>query len=320
MPRLVSIHGLRRHLQLLTGTPVNKVMDAYAYIKLLTPEVYRSLAHFEALHVEERDFWKRPIKFGNLDLVKQNLSLHSISRTKEELHGYSLKPLYPDTEYELSPAHYKLYERLVEDQLLIFDDGSKIDASTVQKLRHALQQIVVHYDHFSNDPSNRSAAYDIIDQSIEETECASPGKSKLIIWTKYKRTSRSVTDYCNKLDIPTVAAYSEADTEKSINLFMDDDRYRILVAQYQSAGAGLNPQYVCSEALFLELDTVPLYIRQALGRIDRVGQKKVPRMRFAVARGTVQIGLLDALLKNDDMVERIEPSKKSIREHLLGRL
>lgn len=305
-------------LQLLTGTPVNKVEDAYAYVKLLTPQVYRSLAHFEALHVEERDFWKRPTKFCNLDLLKRNLELRSISRTKEELHGYNLKPLFPDTEYELSPEHYKLYVKLVEEQLLVFDDGSKIDATTIQKLRHALQQIVVHFDHFSNDPGNRSTAYDIIDQSIEETECDKLDKSKLIIWTKYKRTSRAVTEYCKSLKIPTVAAYSEADTEKSINAFMDDEATRILVAQYQSAGAGLNPQHVCSEALFLELDTVPLYIRQSIGRLDRVGQKKVPRMRFAVAKGTVQVELLQNLLRNDDLVQRVEPTKKSIRAALLG--
>lgn len=307
-----------RNLQLLTGTPTNKVIDAFAYIKLLTPSVYRSLAHFENVHVEERNFFKQPIKFCELDMVKQNLALQSISRTKKELHGYSLVPLFPDTSYELSPAHKRLYDKLVDEQLLIFDDGSKIDATSVQKLRHALQQVVVNFDHFSNDATNRSVAYDLIDHTVEETQCATVGKSKLIIWTKYKRTSRSVLAYCNSLKIPTVAAYSEADSEKSINDFMLQDACRILVAQYQSAGAGLNPQHVCSEALYLELDTVPLYMRQSIGRLDRVGQKDVPVMRFAVAKGTVQEGLYRDLLRNDDTVQAIEPSKKSIREMLLG--
>jgi len=154
---------------------------------------------------------------------------------------------------------------------------------------------------------------------VEETQCYQPEKSKLIIWTKYKRTSRSVLNYVNEaLKVPAVAAYSEADTEKSINLFMDNPKTRVLVANYQSAGAGLNPQHVCSEALFLELDTVPLYVRQAVGRIDRVGQTNVPRMRFAVAANTVQVGLYEDLLTNDDLVQHVEPSKTSIREMLMG--
>lgn len=309
----------QRNLQLLTGTPVNKVTDMYAYIKLLSPQVYRSYAHFCNMHVEEYNFFKQPVKFCNLDVARDAMGTYAISRTKEELHGYNLKPIYPDCEYELAPEHYKLYEKLVDEQLLVFDDGSKIDASSVHKLRHALQQVVVNLDHFSNDPTKRSAAYDLIDLTIEQTQCTDKSRSKLIIWTKYKRTSRSVTAHCTSLGIKTVAAYSEADTAKSIDLFMEDEATRLLVAQYQSAGSGLNPQYVCSEALFLELDTVPLYVRQALGRLDRIGQKTAPTMRLAVAKGTVQEGLYHDLLKKDDVVAYLEPSKKGIRDMLLGR-
>jgi SNF2 family DNA or RNA helicase len=309
---------MTRYLQLLTGTPINKPLDAFAYIKLKTPGVYRSLSQFENLHVAERDFWKQPVAYANLDLLKSNLAINTISRTKEELHGYSLKAIYPDCEYDLAPEHYALYVKLVEEQLLTFDDGTKIDATTVQRLRHALQQIVVNYDYFANDFSLRSVAYDLIDMTIQQTGCMNTSRSKLIIWTKYKRTSRSVLAYLTKLGCNPVAAYSEVDASKSIDRFLEDSSVRILVAQYQSAGAGLNPQYVCSENLFLELDTVPLYIRQAVGRTERTGQTKVPVMRFAVAKGTVQQTLLASLIKNDDLVQRIEPSKKGLRDALLG--
>lgn len=305
-------------LQLLTGTPINKPEDAYAYIKLMTPQAYRSLGHFEMIHIVDRDIYKRPTAYEHLELVQENLMHKAISRTKEELHGYNLRPLTPDSTYELSPEHYRLYERLVEDRLLELPDGKVIDATTVQRLRHALQQVVVNLAHFSGVPTDRSTAYDLIDQTIEETGCSAQSRSKLIIWTNYKMTSRNVLAYCNNLKIPTVAAYSEVNAEKSVEAFMNDPATRILVAQYQSAGAGLNPQYVCSEAIFLELSTVSLYVRQAAGRIDRTGQTKVPRMKFAAALGTVQVGLLDDLLANDDKVQRIEPTKKSIREMLLG--
>lgn len=310
---------LNRNLQLLTGTPINKPLDAYAYIKLKTPDAYRSMGHFEALHVAERDFFKKPTAYCNLDLVKTHLNVQTISRTKAELHGYNLTPLFPDSEYDLAPEHQELYEKLVDEQLLLFSDGTVIDASSVQKLRHALQQIVVNFDHFSNDPTKKSAAYDLVDQTLEETECFKLGKSKLIIWVKYKLTSRSVLKYLKDSGIKAVGAYAEVDTEKGINAFMDDPTTRVLVANYQSAGAGLNPQYVCSEALFLELETVSMYIRQAVGRLDRTGQKTVPRMRFAVASNTVQVGLYESLLTNDDLVQYIEPSKTGIREMLLGR-
>ena len=309
-----------RHLQLLTGTPVSKPLDGYSYIKLKHPKTYRSYGHFEAIHVAERDFFKKPIAFCNLDMLAENLNLHTVSANKEEMHGYNLKPLMPDCSYDLDPEHYKLYAKLVDEQLLSFDDGSIIDASSSQKLRQALQQVVVNFDYFANDPTKKSKAYDVLDATIEETEVDRLDKSKLIVWINYKRSARSVTAYCNKLGIKTVAAYSEADTEKSVQAFLEDEKTRILVAHPQSCGAGLNPQHVCSEALFMELSTVPLYMHQAMGRIHRVGQTRIPRLKFAVANRTLQVGLLNSLLNNDDLMQKVSPTKESIRAMLLGEI
>lgn len=309
-----------RGCQLLTGTPISKPLDGYSYIKLKHPKVYRSYPHFEAMHVAERDFFKRPTAFCNLEMLAENLNLHTVSANKEEMHGYNLVPLVPDCSYDLDPEHYKLYAKLVDEQLLSFDDGSVIDASTSQKLRQALQQVVVNWDYFANEPSKKSAAYSMLDQTIEEIEVDRLDKSKLIVWIGYKRSARSVLDYCNKLGIRTVAAYSEADTEKSVQSFLEDEKTRIIVANAQSCGAGLNPQEVCSESLYLELSTVPLLMHQSMGRIARVGQTRVPRFKFAVANRTVQVGLLDSLLRNDDLMQKVTPTKAAIREILLGGL
>lgn len=306
--------------QLLTGTPVNKPLDGYAHIKLLTPNVYRSMANFEAVHVAKRDFFKNPVEYANLDLLTERLNAQAVSATKKEMFGYDLQPIVPNCQYDLSPEHMKLYNKLIDEQLLQFDDGSVIDASTSQKLQQALQQVVVNFDYFSNNPDNRSAAYDLLDQTLEETEVTRLDKSKLIIWTKYVRTSGKVLEYLKGLGINAVAAYSKADSEKSAQLFMHDEKTRVMVAQQQSVGAGLNPQYVCSEALYLEIDTVPLYARQSLGRIDRMGQKTRPRFKIGRARGTVQEFLYKQLLSNDDLLHKIEPSKRALRELLTGNI
>ncbi len=304
--------------QMLTGTPLSKPLDAYSYIKIKTPTVYRSYGHFEAMHVADRDFSKKPIAFCNLDMLASNLNMQTVSANKEEMHGYNLKPLVPDCSYDLDPAHYKLYAKLVDQQLLEFDDGSIIDATNSHKLRHALQQVVVNWDHYANDPSKRSAAYKVIDQTLEEIEVDRLDKSKLIIWVQYKRTAQSVIDYCNKLGIRTVGAYSEAPTEANVQAFLNDESVRVLVGNPQSCGAGLNPQGVCSEALFLEMSTVPMYMHQSMGRIDRVGQMKVPRFKFAVANKTIQTSLLSDLLRGDDLMQQVAPTMASIRAMLLG--
>lgn len=317
--RKVSNLGNGHPLGMLTATPTNKPVDAYSYIKLKSPALYRTLGHFEQMHVGKRDFFKNPTEWINLDLLSKNFNLQKILRTKEEIHGYDNKPLYPDTSYDLEPAHQRLYEKLVDEQLLSLDDGTKIDATTAQRLYHALQQIIVNYDFYSGDPSKRSAAYDLVDSVIDQTNCLDEGASKLIIWTIYKRTSRSVWQYLLGKGINAVAAYSEVKSQDSFDTFMADPKCRILVAQPSSAGAGLNPQSVCWESLALETDTVAMRTIQANGRIDRMGQKHKPTIRMGVAANTIQVGLVRRLLDNADLIARVEGSKKTLREILMGR-
>lgn len=257
-------------------------------------------------------------EYQNLPLLAERFALHSIKRTKEELHGYNNEPLFPDSTYSLASDHMKLYDRLVEEQLLVFDDGSKIDATTATRMYHALQQVVVNFDYYSGDPTKRSVAYDLVDLTIEQTECLIVEKSKLIIWTYYKLTSRSLLKYLVDKGYGAVAAYSEVDSIKSFEEFMNNPECRILVAQPGSAGAGLNPQSVCSEALFLETSTIPMQSRQAIGRIDRVGQNKKPTIRFGVAEGTIQVPLLERLLRNDKLVSEVERTKSSLAKLLRG--
>jgi len=310
--------GNGHDIQLLTGTPTNKPLDSYSYIKIKTPEVYRSLGHFENVHVAERDFFKQPTKYQNLDLLAKNLALQTVKHTKQEMFGYDLTPIYTPMPYDLDPEHAKLYEKLVDEQLLLLGDGTKIDATTAQKLYHALQQIVCNWSHFAGE-QRRSAIYDLLDSVVEQTDVLNPARSKLIVWTYYKMTSRNMLAYCHEQwPGTTVAAYSEVDSAASVKRFLEDPNCRILVAQPTSAGVGLNPAHLCSEMLFAEASTVPSHMRQSIGRVDRMGQKVRPTIRFASATGTIQGYLYRRLSENDDLVVKVENLRDNIRSALRG--
>lgn len=317
--QLACDFSYNRDLQLLTATPANNPSQYFTYIHLLTPGVYRGWDHFCNLHYDEKDFFGAVKTFKNLDILNDHFNKRSIARTKEEVHGYNNAPLFPDSTYQLEPEHMELYEQLIEERLIELDDGTKIDASIAQRLYHMSQQIVVNYDHFSGNPNNRSAAYDLIDMTIEQTECLKEGKSKLIIWTMYQMTSKSLMAYMAKLGINAVGAFGGQKSQDSFDKFMDDPEVRVGIFQPQSAGAGLNPQAVCWESLFIETSTVPIYNKQAIGRLDRIGQKHKPTIRVAMAEGTIQVGLFNQLMKNADLVEAIEGSKNKLRDMLLGR-
>lgn len=317
-----------RDLLLMSGTIMSNPGDGYAYVKLNTPEVYRTYSHFENVHVAERDFFKSPTKWHNLDVLEANLDLRRVKRTKEEVHSALPKARFIPILYDLEPEHMKLYRKLMEEQLLVLDDGSKIDATTAQTLYHAAQQIVTNYGYFAGDETKRSIVFDLIDEVCEEIELGQPGRSKLILWTIYKRTSKAVWDHLQaRLDgysqsksglylpnLRAVAAYSEVDAKKSVAAFMDDESTAGLVAQPGSAGAGLNPQHLCWECGFVETPTRTIPFVQSAGRIDRKGQRYNPNIRLFIARGTIQERLLANLFDNDKLVSEASGTKKGIRD------
>lgn len=317
--RYVNGFAANRNICLMTATPTTKPVDSYSYIKLKTPQVYRSLSHFENLHVAERDIFKSVTKWRQLEEVASALALQAVRRDKREMFGHNLDPINMPIKYKLSSSHYRLYQQLMDEQLLLFTDGTKIDATTAQRLYHASQQIILNYDYFSGKDGNRSAAYDLLDQVIEEVNPMDHGSSKLVVWTYYQRSSAAVTQYLKAAyGDSVVAAYGAVDSGKAVKAIMHDDRVRILVAQPSSVGVGLNLHHVCSEMLFLEMATSPMQIRQAMGRVDRVGQTVRPTIRFALAERTVQNKLFNRLLDNDELVQQVEKTPKSLRQEIFG--
>ena len=142
--------------QLLTGTPLNSPEDSYAYVKLVSPNVYRNMAQWEIIHIAQRDCFGKPIRYGNLDLLCENLILNSVRKTKDEvlvdLPEFIIMPI----DYDLAPRHMKLYRKLVEEQLLKFPDGEDIDATQATALYHALGQIIMQWGHYGGDMSLKS--------------------------------------------------------------------------------------------------------------------------------------------------------------------
>lgn len=312
-------------LLLMSGTIMSKPGDAYAYVKLNDPAVYRTYAMFENVHVAKRDFFEQPIEWHNLDLLQDNLDLSRVRRTKEEVHADLPKANYIPITYDLDPKHLKLYKKLMEEQLLEVAEG-KIDATTAGKLYSASQQIIPNWGYFSDDESNVSKLFEVIDNTLEEIALGQPvlpgeePRSKLIIWSNFKRTTRRILDHLNAIGAKAsppwraVGAYGDVDSKAGVRSFMEDPASLVLVAQPGSAGAGLNPQAFCWEMLFAEMPTTTIPFVQCSGRIDRTGQRYNPNIRLAVARGTIQEALLRNLFTNDELVNQAGGSKQRIKD------
>lgn len=312
--------GTDKPCVLMSATPTAKPEDTYAYMKVKTPSLYRSMTHWENLHVEERNIFNAITKYKNLELLKNNFAINAAKRDKVTLMGYNLKPIYDTIEYQLGPKHTVLYRKLLDEQLLLLDDGTKIDATTAQKMRHRMQQIIWNYAGFAGDPDVIPAGIELLAEICSQVDFMDQSKSKFIIWTGYKSTSALIFEWMKKQfgEKSGVAAYSDSNSAAAVQRIMFDPTCRWMVAHPLSVGAGLELQHVCSEMFFAELLTSPIPVRQAIGRCDRPGQKVPPTIRFAIAQGTVQRSLMRDLLKNDEMVAKVERTRTSLKQDLLG--
>lgn len=317
--QLVARFSAGQSLALATGTELNDPADAYGYVKLKTPGVYRSYGHFKNVHVGAVDFFDNPVKWINIELMHDNLYLQSVRRTKEEVHSHLEDANYQQFTYELHERHMKLYRELGEQQLLELENGGKIDATTQQNLYHHMQQVVTNPAKYGLEDV-RPAWMDVIDNLIEQLDFGSPtGPKKFIVWTWYQETTELVKAYLESLYPGRVAiAYGKSNSDKEFARFEEDPDCWWIVGQPLSVGAGVNPQYVCYNMVWIETPTRSIPFRQGSGRIDREGKIAAGNIWIATAENTIQQMLFDNLLANDELVSKVQKDPLDIRKMLYG--
>lgn len=306
-----------KSLSLLTGTPITKPDDAYAFISLVSPGIYRNKTQFNRLHQGDKDFWGTVITYRNLDLMNENLALNStrilIGDVVDDLPPHT----FPIMHYSLDPKHKALYEKLATEQLLILEgeNGGKIDATTPSALFHKLGQIVNNWDYFADNPKLMSQSFYLVDQIMEELG----EDGKLIVFANYRMTNKALTEHLQKFN--AVSAFGDNSGKQNmanIELFKDDPKVRILVAQPTSGGQGVDGlQDVCWDSIFLEMPNLRQF-RQAAARLYRVGQRNPVRTRIAVAQGTLQQRQLETLMATDETANKVIRNVKDLRKALFG--
>jgi len=304
-----------RPLALLTGTPINKPTDAYAYIRLVAPHVYRNQRQFNKLHVAEFDDYDNPKTYANLDLLAQNMQINTSRILIREVANFLPPVIYTPIHYELDPAHLKLYKRIADERLVEFEGREAVDAISASAVRSALQQVVVNWGEFDEDPDRRPAVLDLIEETLEEL-----GDSKLVVVANFQRTNRYLLRMLAKYG--AVAIYGEttpAGRQEALRAFIEDPSCRVIQLQPSSAGFGVDGlQAVCHNMLFVEAPTTPTPFEQVVKRLDRDGQKFPVNVRVAVAKSTVQVGMFRDLLENDELAGKVQRSHKSLKELVNG--
>ena len=312
--KFVRDFSLINDLCLLTGTPLSVPEDGYAYIKLLTPEVYKSQYQFESIHVTERDFrTNKPKEYAHLGMLNKNLLLVAHRVLKEDVLRDLPELTYTPIYYDLEPEHLKLYHRMVDEQMVKLTNGGKIDLTNVSALYQALQQVPCNAEYFS-EGRIRSTVFDLIDTVMDEL-----AGRKLVIFCHYRRTTTQLLEYLKAFN--AVALWGETkDRQAPIDTFVKDPKCKVIILQIQAASAGIDGlQDVCQDMLFVEMPYRAATFHQAIARLHRDGQKSGVNCRVAIAQKTLQSRVWEYLQENDSLVNTVIRGSHDIRAALEGR-
>ncbi|WP_048769098.1 DEAD/DEAH box helicase [Oligella urethralis] len=307
--------ALGKSTMLLTGTPLSKPTDGYAYMTFTAPGLYRNYSVFCGRYEGSRDFFGNVVSWRNLEELNEALQINSVRILKQdvlhELPEVTYTPLY----YELNKQHYTLYTKLALEEMLVLEDGGKIDATTASALYHKLGQIICNYDYFSGKENAKSTCYELLDQVLSEI-----GDEKLVIFSNYRLTNRSLERHLQRHNVVTAFGdNSVAVNNKNIQTFIDDPECKILIGQPSSIGVGVNGlQDVCRNILFLEVPTLTLF-HQSVARLHRTGQKQGVNVRIAVALNTLQVRQTENLINNDTLVNKVIRNAEDLKDALFGK-
>lgn len=302
-------------LLLMTGTPsTNTLLDLYGSIKLLTPRKYASKKSFERQHciyIQEGD-WLKLIGYRNKDLLRINLYSRARRIKKDQVFDLD-KPIVQEIPIALHDKHRRLYEKLVRERIVEME-GQIVTALNQQSLRMKCLRMVTTPELFSDSPIKNSVI-----ETVEEL-LGSLGicpTEKVILFANFRESVEALERQFKDFN-PAVIYGKTTDRNRERLKFLNDDTCSMLIANSESAGAGLNLQSVCRYAIFVEPTSVPGIFKQASERIDRPGQKHVVGIYIVKALGTSSPALTANMLGKEQETKYVMRDSTSLMDSLLG--
>lgn len=284
-----------------TGTPVlNDPSDLWTHVSRLFPDV---LAHFEIssknhwiehfCHTRQTPYGPKILGAKNLDQLKAALKPHVSRVKKTDLPPLQITELWvPAADIRTDDLPAEALEEL--DKLLKADAVEQFESLAVP-LATLRKRIGV------------AKAVHCIETIINEFW---GGVGKTILFYQHKDVAQTIIDYLHSKKIYfEFAHYSGGLTPARRNLVVDEftknASCRLLLAQVQAAGVGLNLQ--CADrVVILEPAWTPAVNEQAISRAWRKGQTRSVWTSFVMLEGSIDERISSCIIRKSRIIERLE--------------
>ena len=279
---------------LLTGTPMtNRPMNYYNLLNLVgSPVTSNWMAYARRycngfqFNVGRKKIWNVS-GFSNLDELRERTQSHILRRLKDEvldLPDKIITPVYlrlKDKQYEdLMGEYYDWYDKNPNES-----SSLTIQFGKLMKVRKIIAQ-------------------EKIKTTIELAENIIEQGKKVIIFTNFTDTLRTIYDYFGKQAVYLDGSCSKPNRQKSVDEFQENDKIKVFVGNLKAAGVGLT--LTSAEAVIMnDLSFVPAEHAQAEDRSHRIGQKNSTSVYYPIFENTIEGAIYDILKRKKKVISTV---------------
>ena len=268
-----------RHVLGLSGTPIRtRPLQFYPILNLMDPTRFGGITKYKQrfCNLQRGPFGQDASGASNIEELHLMVREVMIRRTKKDV----LKEL-PDkvrTPVLLQCTRDPIYEA-AEERVL------SLQGVSARELREQI-------DGLSRTAFNlkKSAVLDWVQEFLEASD------EKLVVFAWHRAVMDLLAAHFGSRCVQVHGGVVGQDRERAKRQFIEDPKMRIFLGNMQAAGEGIDGlQDVCSNMLFVELNTSPAYVMQAEDRLHRMGQKDSTSIWYALAENTIDTAMLAVL-------------------------
>lgn len=306
-------------IYLLTGTPiVNKIDDLYAILKAVDPYIF-TLNSFRLRYTKEMEFrkvikttgkeykFRKVVGYKNQNELKNKAKFYMIRRLRDEILNQLPDKSYKIYDIELSDEERAVYNKLKEDFKVEFR-GKEITVNDKLSWMTRAQQICNSLETLPESPSKNSSKLKELLQIVSNYH----EEHKIVIFSKYT----SVTDILERElkhlhPLHLKGEVKDTDRTKIIKAFQENEKHRIFLSTYGAGGAGitLTAADIC---ILYDLAWTPSMNAQAIGRLDRIGQKNNINIFILKVINSIEDHMFNIVWNKQNLIDNIISDEKNV--------
>lgn len=283
----------------LTGTPItNKPIDFYNLLNLCESPISQNWVFYVKKYCDGKRFYKKGTdkkqqywvadgasNLDDLNIKTKDLVLRRLKG--KDLPLKTVKPIFLDME-----QHSILYQQYINEY--VKDVENQETVKPVSLSDHLTKLIKIR----------QLLSYDKIQYTIDLAEDLIENGKKVIIFSVFKDTIRTIYDYFGSKAVIVDGSVSKEKRQAAVDAFQTDKKIKVFCGNIVAAGVGLT----LTEAevvIFNDLDWVPANHAQAEDRAHRIGQVNDVHVVYMLFDDTLDTMMYDSLDRKKRIISQI---------------